>query len=104
MGEGKGETEMGKGIKEVVRTGAKGKTRRKTAAEVVGLPVARRAAKSHFCIGWWVNVYLAPDLDCGFHRTRKYADDMASKSRVACIRVLIEGREGDGMKRPRGKK
>jgi hypothetical protein len=78
----------------VVRTGAKGK-----------------ANRSSFRFSYWVNVF-PPKVQgqymnreesfghSGLWDTRREADrsDAPFGDRVACIRVLIQGREGDGLK------
>jgi len=44
---------------------------------------------------FWMNVY--PDHVVGRHDTRKSADALAQPDRIACVRVVVEGYEGDGL-------
>jgi hypothetical protein len=78
---------MEKGKKRQVRTAAKGKVNSGKGRE--------------FRIERWANVIPVPNLGdylCMF-ASRAEADDHPHLKRIACIRVLIQGREGDGLKK-----
>jgi hypothetical protein len=75
---------------------------------------ARGKAKLAFNLESWVNVYpIKSSYVDGFSNpggfrlsgflTRDLADVLAGPDRIACIRVLIQGREGDGLKLTRGR-
>jgi len=61
-----------------------------------------------FSFEGWVNVYRSyggGECIADMHLSKKFADGLAqaeaahSSTRIACVRVLIEGREGDGLKK-----
>lgn len=43
----------------------------------------------------WASIY--PDNYVIFDETKSHADKAAGPSRIACIKVIIEGEEGDGL-------
>ena len=52
--------------------------------------------KRKFRYEHWINVY--PDYCSGeYYPHRRLADSYASGDRIACVKVIIEGTEGDGL-------
>jgi hypothetical protein len=65
-------------------------------------PKANSGKGRRFCIKGWTNVFYSwAGFEHGYvHTSRKEADsDSLRSGRIACVRVLIEGREGDGLKK-----
>ena len=44
----------------------------------------------------WVNVYHVPNLGAR-HLTKEDADRHSGSARIACVKVIIEGEEGEGL-------
>jgi hypothetical protein len=44
---------------------------------------------------YWVNLY--PDDHFSFWKSRKQADEMVSKNRIACVKFEIDCEEGEGL-------
>jgi hypothetical protein len=44
----------------------------------------------------WVNVYPYAEGDC-YHDTREEADIEASRHRIACVKLVIDCEEGEGL-------
>jgi hypothetical protein len=82
--------------KRLHRTGARGKAKK-----------VKSVQPKEFSLEGWANVYCSKLFGCYFQSvspTRKEANYVASPARIACIRVLIQGREGDGLKKGRRQK
>jgi len=64
--------------------------------DLINAPAARFRREA------WVNVYPGP-MECGvcLYDDREDADRSADPCRIACIKVIIEGTEGEGL-RPEG--
>ena len=44
----------------------------------------------------WVNVYTH-QLDCSAYYSREYADRYATGDRIACVKIMIDCEEGEGL-------
>lgn len=56
---------------------------------------SRRARRKPFKREFWVNVY--PGGMTGMYDTKVVADARTGPTRIACVRVVLEGHEGDGL-------
>jgi len=66
-------------------------------------PKAHGGGGKKISIDWWANVYRRGKGHAFVvYNSRKVANRVAGEGRVACVRVLIQGREGDGRKKPKG--
>ena len=59
--------------------------------DLIQPPPAPKPFKRKF----WVNIY--PDCAVGAYDTKELANAWAEPARIACVRVVVEGHEGNGL-------
>ena len=66
------------------------------AGEYITIPFDRiRKQKKTFRHEKWINVY--PYWVGEIYKNRELADQLAGSDRIACVKVIIEGTEGEGL-------